>query len=181
VTGVSATLCELHARSMSSAVSNRSFRSRHRCRRRRARRTGRAPREGLPGRRTPKPAGSRPLPRRPLGHVRAIASTAAATVDLAVDRGMRATQNTTDRAGGFSSGYPARDLLTLNRVQTTLRPTAGPRPDSSHPLRVLGHRPLRHTEPATDLGLAHRAADARDPLSPRRSHGFGVFRAQRRY
>ena len=40
-----------------------------------------------------------PLPRRPLGHVCAIAHTAAATVDLAGDRGVRATQDTTDRTG----------------------------------------------------------------------------------
>jgi hypothetical protein len=41
---------------------------------------------------------SRPLPRRPLGRVRAIPPTAAATVDLARDRGVRTAQNATDRA-----------------------------------------------------------------------------------
>ena len=113
---------------------------------------------------------SRPTPRRPLGRVGAIASTAAATVDLAGDRGVGAAELTTDRAGRFSSGYPARDLLTLGEGQATLRPTARPRPDPSHPLQVLAHRPLRHPEPATDLGLAH---PLRSQLPDRVLHSLG--------
>src|SRR6202040_4397092 len=101
-----------------------------------------------------RPRASRPTPRRPLGRMRAVASTAAATVDLAGDRRVGAAEGATNSAGRLSSGNPARDLLTLGERQATLRPTAGPRPDPTQPLQVFAHRPLRQTEPATDLGLA---------------------------
>src|SRR5512135_3774989 len=97
-----------------------------------------------------------------------MAPTTTATIDLAGDGGVGTAQGTTDRAGRLSSSYPARDLLTLGERQAPLSPTTGPRPDPSHPLQVLAHRPFRQAEPPAHLGLAH-------PL--RSQHPYRVLRS----
>src|SRR5205823_2419046 len=49
---------------------------------------------------------SRPTPRRPLGRVRAIAPTTAATVDLTRDRGVRAPEGATDTRADSPRAIP---------------------------------------------------------------------------